>query len=356
MTQSQSNQLLSLQLTPMQIPEAVPQSVQSGSLAGMGTQVNSSGQHNLLVHPGEPSEMIVQLKNLGSRPVELSLQVKGDFPQTWCQIGMEGSEVLPRQQMEAVLYFQIPSSFFESNAALNSGSSFKLNYVVNLYVSWLETDTARQYREQATFNLYVRPRSLYLNFLPAIYRDIDFIGRFLKIFEQSFEPCVHTLDNLWAYLDPIQAPQAILPFLAHWVGWNQSPQIGVERQRKLIKNAMQIYRLRGTRGGLRFYLHLATGLPLDEHLPEETNKHIGIVEYFRRGFVFGEAKIGEDTIVGGGCPFHFAVYLRPLDANQIDELLVRNVIEQEKPAFSTYDLYIEPRSNEYVSTDVSITN
>ncbi len=355
MTQSQSNQLLSIQLTPMQIPEAVAQSVQSDALTGMGTMVNSSGQHNLLVHPGEPSEMIVQLKNLGPRPLQLSLQVKGDFPQTWCQIGMEGFEVLPRQEMEAVLYFQIPSSFFESNTAVNSGSSLKLNYVVHVYVSWLETDTARQYTEQTTFNLYIRPHSLYLNFLPAIYRDIDFIGRFLKIFELSFEPCVHTLDNLWAYLDPTQAPQAILPFLAHWVGWQQSPQIGVERQRKLIKNAMQIYRLRGTRRGLRFYLHLATGLPLDEHLPE-TDKHIGIVEYFRRGFVFGEAKIGEDTIVGGGSPFHFAVYLRPLDGNQIDELLVRNVIEQEKPAFSTYDLYIEPRSNEYVSTDVSITN
>ena len=95
---------------------------------------------------------------------------------------------------------------------------------------------------------------------------------------------------------------------------------------------------------------------MDEHLPEETEKHIGIVEYFRRGFVFGEAKISEDTIIGGGSPFHFAVYLRPSDANQVDELLIRNVIEQEKPAFSTYDLYIEPRSNEYVSNDVSITN
>ncbi len=358
MTQSQSNQLLSLQLTPMQIPEALPQQSgqQSGAWAGMGTNDNLSLKHNLLVHPGEASEMIVQLSNLGSRPLQLSIQVKGDFPATWCQIGMEGTEVLAGQKMEAILYFQIPTDFFESNTAINSGQSLKINYVAHLHVCWLEADSGKQHREQTTFNLYIRPRSLYLNYLPGIYRDIDFIGRFLKIFEQSFEPCVHTLDNLWAYLDPISAPTAILPFLARWVGWKEFPQIGEQRQRELIKNAMQIYCWRGTRRGLRFYLHLATGLPLDEHLPNEADKHIGITESFSRGFVFGEAKVGLDTIVGGGSRFHFTVHLRLEYSHQIDEFLVRNVIEQEKPAFSTYELYIKPRRNDDVSTNVSGTN
>ena len=267
---------------------------------------------------------------------------------------MEGTEVLSQQKMEAVLYFQIPPDFFESNTAINSGSRLQINYVANLHVSWLERDTGKQHREQTTFNLYIRPRSLYLKFLPGIYRDIDFIGRFLKIFEQSFEPCVHTLDNLWAYLDPIQAPTAILPFLASWVGWEQLPQIGEQRQRQLIKNAMQIYRWRGTRRGLRFYLHLATGLPLDEHLPNEADKHIGITESFSKGFVFGEAKLGSDAIFGGGSRFHFTVYLRSEHSHQIDEFLVRNVIEQEKPAFSTYELYIKPRRNDDVRTNVSV--
>ena len=95
---------------------------------------------------------------------------------------MEGTEVLSQQKMEAVLYFQIPPDFFESNTAINSGSRLQINYVANLHVSWLERDTGKQHREQTTFNLYIRPRSLYLKFLPGIYRDIDFIGRFLKFF------------------------------------------------------------------------------------------------------------------------------------------------------------------------------
>ena len=176
------------------------------------------------------------------------------------------------------------------------------------------------------------------------------MGRLLKIFEQSFEPAVQTLDSLWAYLDPLTAPQALLPFLAQWVAWQMQPQIGLQRQRQLIRSAIQIYRWRGTRRGLRFYLHLATDLPLDEHLLDEADKHIGISESFGRGAVFGESRLGEDAILGGGRPFHFIVHLRPDSSHQIDESLVRSIIEQEKPAFCTYDLYIEPRSPDDAAT------
>lgn len=337
-----SSQTLSLQLSPMQLPEAPPSKNASlaRTLVGIERDATSNKNQSLLVRPGEPSEMVVQLRNNGSRPIQLNLQLKGDFPATWCRIGTEGSEILPGQQMEAVLYFQIPSDFFESNTALSPGESLKIDYVGHLVASTFELDTTKRQVETAIFNIYVRPHSLYLNFLPAIYREVDFIGRFLKIFEQSFEPCVHTLDNLWAYLDPLTAPTALLPFLAQWVAWQTTPQISWERQRHLIKSAMEIYRWRGTKRGLRFYLHLATGLPLDDHILDEDEKHIGITEFFSRGCVFGAAKLSEDAILGGSRPFHFTIRLRQDNTNLIDEYLVRNVIEQEKPAFCSYDLFI----------------
>ena len=341
MTQSSSSQLLSLELTPMKIPESVSQAeaLQSGSWKGMGSNAISSVGKNLLLSPGEPSEMVVHLRNNSSRLLQLDLQVQGDFPQEWCRVGMEGSEVFPNQQVEAVIYFQIPANFFENDIALAPAESLKLNYVIHLYAEWIEAGTLKKQVEHTTFNLYIRPSSLYLNFLPTTYRDIDFVGRFLKIFEQSFEPSVNILDSLWAYLDPLTAPQAFLPFLSHWVGWKQSLQIDLKKQRQLIKSAMQIYRWRGTRRGLRFYLHLATNLPLDEDILDETEKHIGITETFSKGCIFGEAKLGEDTILGGELPFHFTVNLRPEEGSQIDERLVKNIIEQEKPAFCTYELY-----------------
>jgi phage tail-like protein len=67
--------------------------------------------------------------------------------------------------------------------------------------------------------LHVRPDSRYLKFLPTVYREVDLIGRLLKVFEQSLDPAIQTLEMLWAYLDPLTAPEALLPFLAYWVGW-----------------------------------------------------------------------------------------------------------------------------------------
>jgi hypothetical protein len=90
---------------------------------------------------------------------------------------------------------------------------------------------------------------------------------------------------------------------------------------------------------LRFYLHLYTDLPLDENLPE-ADKHISIEEIFTRGFLMGETLIGRDSMLGGGRPFHFIVRLRPEPNKPIDERLVREIIEREKPAFCTYDLSI----------------
>jgi phage tail-like protein len=349
-----STQALSLKLTPMQLPEAADTVRKKGLVSQQSVQSSQSSASvkTLLIRPGEPSEFVVQLRHLGDRPMQLALQVEGDFPLDWCRIGMEGSELLPGQSMEAVLYFQIPANWFEADrSALNNPQVSNIDRVGRLCVTWIELETGRRQIEWADFRLGIRPRSLYLSFLPAIYQEVDFVGRFLKVFEESFEPAVQTLDALWAYLDPLTAPETLLPFLAHWVAWEPNLYVSRDRQRHLIRNAIEIYRWRGTRRGLRFYLHLATGLPLDEALPED-EKHISIVESFGHGLILGSAHLGQDALIGGGKAFHFKVRLKlPADrrippdplalSDVIDEQLVRQVIEQEKPAFCTYDLLIE---------------
>ena len=339
MTQARSGQNLRLQLTPMQVSEASP-TERSALTVSMATDTSTSGC-TMLLHPGEPSEMVVQIDNLGTRTLQLDLQVEGDFPSDWCRIGMEGHELLPEQRMEAVLYFQPPTELFEEDRAFSQSEGLVLDYQSRVYVYYTSDNRDRRLFESAPFNLYVRPRSLYLNFLPDLYREVDFIGRFLKIFEQAFEPAVQALDVFWAYLDPFTTPKALLPFLAHWVAWPVDPRWSHQKQRRLIRQAMEIYRWRGTRRGLRLYLHLYTDLPLDENIPQEVDKHISIQEIFGDGFVLNTTHIGHDSIIGGVRPYHFIVTLRPDSGVQVDERLVRHIIEQEKPAFCTYELYIE---------------
>jgi phage tail-like protein len=337
MTPVFSSQYLIVEVIPMRLPEAEPDTLSTQSLWSDVDQENQS----LLLVPGEPSEMLVKLENLATHPLELTLELSGDFPPGWCRIGMEGTVLSPTETMEALLYFQIPANFFEAPNALGPGQVLKLNYQGRLAISGCQPGTEPQLLEMRSFNLYVRPLTSYLEFLPAIYRDIDFVGRFLHIFEATFEPDVQILSNLWAYLDPLTAPQGMLEFLAHWVGWKIQPDLSLEQQRQLIRNAMEIYRWRGTRRGLRLYLHLATHLPLDEHLPNEDDKHIGIYESFSRGFVLGETHLDRDAVLGGVRPFHFTVCLRHESDRRIDEPFVHTLIEREKPAFCTYDLKIE---------------
>jgi phage tail-like protein len=339
MTQARDRQALRVQLTPMQIPEAVPNAglAISGSMA---TDASAQGP-SLVLHPGEPSEMVVQVKNLGVQTQRIELRVEGAFPTQWYRVGMEGQELAPGQQMDAVLYFQIPATFFEEQEALRLADRLNIDYQSRLCVYY--ASPASRGIEQVDFtefSLHIRPRSLYLDFLPVIYREVDFIGRFLKIFEQAFEPAVQSLDAMWANLDPLTAPQSLLPFLAYWVAWPLDPRWDLARQRRLIRNAVELYRWRGTRRGLRLYLHYYTGLPLDDHIPRETDKHISITEPSGQGFVLGGTRLGQDSVLGGGRPYHFMVRLRPERENQIDERLVRRILVQEKPAFCTYELMI----------------
>lgn len=345
---------LRLQLTPMQVSEAPPQAIVRAARRSPRARIPVDTSAiapvrgcELILHPGEAGEILVKLQNLANRTLYIDIHAEGDFPSQWCRIGMEGHTIPAKGQMEAVLYFQIADDFFESSNAIGFRESLKLDYQGQIYVSYAqhnsersdESPTALPYIESEDFYLYIRPRSLYQEFLPEIYREIDFIGRLLKIFEQAFEPAVQTLDTLWAYLDPLTAPEAMLPFLAYWVGWPLTPSLSLSRQRYLIRQAIELYRWRGTRRGLRLYIHLFTELPLDEDLPEP-EKHISIQEVFGRGFIMAETYVGRDAIIGGGQPYHFSVHLRPDGTHQIDERLVHQIIEQEKPAFCTYDLYI----------------
>lgn len=337
MSQSNYRPTLAIKLASMQPPEAADASALAG-FAGNNAEVAIA--NNLLLCPGEPGEMLLQLENLGSRALRWRLEIEGDFPLNWCSWQQEkAEEIAPNQKVDKALCFQIPEDYFENQYALNSGRSrLRINYETQVYV-YAETETERQLVAYRVFNLCVRPSSSYLNYVPAIYREVDFIGRFLTIFEQAFDPAVQTIDVLWAYLDPLTAPEALLPFLAQWVAWPIDRRWDTKQQRRLIRNAVELYRWHGTRRGLRFYLHLYTELPLDENLPE-AEKHISIEEIFTHGFVMGKTLIGRDSMLGGGRPFHFIVRLRPEIGKQIDERLVRNIIEREKPAFCTYDLLI----------------
>ncbi len=354
----------SLQISPMQI--SVTTSQGGSRMLGAEAIEGSQQQSEIVVYPGELCRVALEIKNWESQPQHLTLKLQGTFPLKWCQvqtdvesapteqnsvaqtsgaaINLATLEVAAKKSRHADLWFLIPDDFFEGQDALQGSKEKQLDFrgCLSIYASQsLSQGLSSHPIQESNFELNVRPQSTYTTFLPIDYQEVDYIHRFIKIFEQAFDPVVNSFTSMWAHLDPLTAPQALLPFLAHWVDWPIDAQLDLTHQRRLIRRAVEIYRCRGTRKGLRFYLHLYTGLPLDEQIDREEDKSISITEPFGQGCLFGLAHVGEDAIIGGGKPYHFDVRLRAQPNSPIDEQLVRRIIDQEKPAFCSYSLRIE---------------
>ncbi len=312
----------------------------------------------LKLKPGHRGELTVRLRNDSPQELNLHLAMGGRFPaawftpdEPWMQSSLERQRftglpftIASRQTVYHSLSFTLPNDFFEAPQALAHQAQLPLQYDCELFLYQTGSPEADPHLVgYRPFELHTRPERVYLDFLPEIYQQSDFLGRFLSICEQALEPSFEMADLFWAYLNPLTAPAALVPFLAHWVAWPMNPRWPLSQQRKLIRHAVEIYQWRGTRRGLRLCLHLCTGLPLSD-------RAIHIEDADDAGFILGKVNFSEEPCLGGGKAYHFSVRLRPETAEkfhqlQSEEPTLRALIEQEKPAFCTYDLTIVQPSN-----------
>ncbi|MBV9581349.1 MAG: FHA domain-containing protein [Chloroflexi bacterium] len=102
--------------------------------------------------------------------------------------------------------------------------------------------------------------SSYLDFLPVIFHDGDFLGRFLMIFQSIWEPLEYRQDHMDMYFDARTSPPSFLTWLADWLGVSVGPVMEEGRLRNLLGEAVELYRWRGTRYGLTRLIEVCTGL------------------------------------------------------------------------------------------------
>jgi phage tail-like protein len=171
--------------------------------------------------------------------------------------------------------------------------------------------------------------SSYLQYLPAPFHEDPFVGRFLLIFEAILGPIERSIDNLASYFDPRLTPPELLPWLASWVGLELDENWPIAQQRQLVLWAATLYRWRGTRRGLRQHLRLYTGrTPL-------------IVENFAGLRVGQDAAMGINTRLGDAPRPHWITVTVLADRpDELDERILRQIIELEKPAHVGYTLDI----------------
>jgi len=152
-------------------------------------------------------------------------------------------------------------------------------------------------------------RSRYLQYLPPIYHEHPFLGRFLLAFEGVMAPIEQMVDNLDLFLDPRTVPAFFLNQLAAWLDMTLDEKWPVEKRRAVVAEAGELYRRRGTRWSLSRFLEIYTGVEPRIEEPEDK-------------------------------PHHFRVVLRVPRGNGVDRGTVERIIQANKPAHTTYALEI----------------
>ena len=155
-----------------------------------------------------------------------------------------------------------------------------------------------------------RQRSTWLNYLPAIYSDDEFIGRYLLICESIFAPIVWNIDNFDLYLTPDIAPPAWLQWMASWFDLLIIPDLPIERQRAILSQIGWLFLRRGTKIGLERLLELYFG-------------------------------VRPEIIENRNEPCHFVVRLAlSKSETRFEREVAERLIASQKPAFASHTLEI----------------
>jgi phage tail-like protein len=188
------------------------------------------------------------------------------------------------------------------------------------------------------------PPSNLLRYLPAIYGECPFLGRFLLAFEkllfgrddgvQLDGKTPAALDRIVAgmpaYWIPRETPADFLPWLASWTAFSLRFDLDETRQRDFIANIIPLYCERGTKRNLERLLQIFTkGAPTITEAASAAPLQIG-----------KHSTVGVDTTIGGGVPHFFSITVRlprQESAMQLRQIAIaRALIESEKPAHTFF--------------------
>jgi phage tail-like protein len=174
-------------------------------------------------------------------------------------------------------------------------------------------------------------RSGYLAHLPRAYGSDPFLGRFLLAFEALLtglpeRPGLQqAIDGVADLLDPATTGEEFLPWLAGWVGLVLRGDWDAPTRRRFIREIVPLYRLRGTKDGLRRMLTLYTGQPVDIDDDQQPD------HFFTVRLTLAQADPGQVRRV---------------------QQIARAIIDQEKPAHTFYALQVATPTMRLVSTEL----
>lgn len=163
--------------------------------------------------------------------------------------------------------------------ALVQRPGYKVRSLAGRYL-WVRMELhgdGRSTPEVAALRAYGGRRSYVQSYLPELYHEqtfgadaeehgeevratpADFLERFVGNFEGILTPLEDRIKHAWLLTDARGTPEGAIEWLSSWIGFTFAAALPLERRRAMLGNAMELYRRRGTLGGLELALDLATG-------------------------------------------------------------------------------------------------
>jgi phage tail-like protein len=166
----------------------------------------------------------------------------------------------------------------------------------------------------------------------APYTEPPFFARYLRGFDDLIEPLSEAVSRLSLLFAADSTPEEFLPWLSTWIGAVADETWPVLRRRRLLTEAVELFRWRGTRKGLSRYLELYAGV-----VPRIDDQPVQGMRLGGRGNRLGS----QHARLGDVAPHTFVVTLA-LPVGTIDreakEQAIHRIIESQKPAHTTYTL------------------
>lgn len=245
---------------------------------------------------------------------------------------------------------------FKPKAIFKGMSLFDAIKLVQDKMQWLKYDIVYDEKYGSNLNVrnvdydksdntvvfYVGTLKSFKGLLPEIYEENSFfLDQFLMVFQHIINGRTMILDNIDKFFSPMKAPKFFLPVLAAW--FNIDLSLFGNREdvvRKMIQFAIPIYKLRGTKKGLRLLLYILTGV-----IPD-------IIEGaapFTEMTISNKVQVDSPIFGNSKEKFSFYVYF-PILESEFDGALVENIhrmVQKEKPAYmKAYVCFKRPKKIE----------
>ncbi|MCP4133336.1 MAG: PASTA domain-containing protein [bacterium] len=183
-----------------------------------------------------------------------------------------------------------------------------------------------------------------IRFLPSIIqssdiRNNDMLRRFLWIFQSVLNSINIKLDHIDTYFNPLEAPKEFFQWLASWFAISLDYAIPEEKMRLLVKEAVNLYRWRGTAIGIAKFLEIITGV-----MPKVIQNEVPYHEY-----VIKDDLLVERPIIGENTSLYNFIVEFPVKSDHFDlETMkkIHQILKSEKPAHSNYFVVFHPEEGE----------